>query len=423
MFAVRVALCAVIGTLTITVSQLRAQSDVPESPTMRALAAAGLAGRIATLEAFWEAMRRTGTPLLEPTADSSHSLLTFLYRGDERTRSARVASNLDAALIEGVGTMIRLPGTDIWHRSYRVRNDLRIAYRFEVVTDTAATITMIDSLNPKKHAGGTRWEESLAELPAAPDRPWRALDSATGRWVRDSVSSAALGGRREIWVYLPRDHDPRRTGGYPAIVASGPVTFGSIIATDRIVDHLRARGRIRPTIVVLVEDLSGASDSAGYDPAAAFLADDVVPRVRTRYQVSRNPADLIVTGTSRRGLIAGYAAFRRPEVFGNALTLSGSFYWHPPNTTELEWLARLVAMSDRRPVTWYVTAGVLETVVTARNAGHYLLATNRHIRDVLVAKGYDVQYREFYGAHSEANWEDALADGLRHLGAATAATP
>lgn len=112
MGAVRGALCALIGMLTVTVSQLRAQSDVPASPTMRALAAAGLAGRTATLEAFWEVMRRTGTPLVEPTADGSHSLLTFLHRGDERTRSARVASHLNAAPIDGIGAMIRLPGTD-----------------------------------------------------------------------------------------------------------------------------------------------------------------------------------------------------------------------------------------------------------------------------------------------------------------------
>ena len=45
------------------------------------------------------------------------------------------------------------------------------------------------------------------------------------------------------------------------------------------------------------------------------------------------------------------------------------------------------------------------------------------MRDVLRAKGYDVTYHEFYGAHSEANWEDALADGLRALSAPRKSTP
>jgi len=40
---------------------------------------------------------------------------------------------------------------------------------------------------------------------------------------------------------------------------------------------------------------------------------------------------------------------------------------------------------------------------------------NRHMRDVLQAKGYSVHYREFNGGHEYLNWRGTLADALLAL--------
>jgi enterochelin esterase family protein len=48
--------------------------------------------------------------------------------------------------------------------------------------------------------------------------------------------------------------------------------------------------------------------------------------------------------------------------------------------------------------------------MSGRGAG--ILLPNRHLRDVLRAKGYDVEYREFPGGHDPVNWRGTLADGL-----------
>jgi enterochelin esterase family protein len=105
---------------------------------------------------------------------------------------------------------------------------------------------------------------------------------------------------------------------------------------------------------------------------------------------------------------ASFAGFTHPEVFGNVLSMSGSYWWNPQDDLEPEWLTRQFARSPKRPVRLFVAIGLME--MKDRQ-----LATNRHFRDILIAKGYSVEYREFNGAHSYLNWRGSLADGLLYL--------
>ena len=52
--------------------------------------------------------------------------------------------------------------------------------------------------------------------------------------------------------------------------------------------------------------------------------------------------------------------------------------------------------------------------------GGSILVTNRHLRDVLRAKGYEVFYQEFQGAHDYLSWRGTIADGLILLGGKSA---
>ena len=60
----------------------------------------------------------------------------------------------------------------------------------------------------------------------------------------------------------------------------------------------------------------------------------------------------------------------------------------------------------RRPLRLYMDVGVFE---------NHLLWANRHMRNVLRAKGYDVTYQEFSGGHSSTSWRGTLSDGLKVL--------
>ena len=70
--------------------------------------------------------------------------------------------------------------------------------------------------------------------------------------------------------------------------------------------------------------------------------------------------------------------------------------------------------SPRLPVRFYLDAGTMELDMTGR--GSSILVPNRHLRDVLRAKGYEVFYQEFHGAHDYVSWRGTIADGLILLG-------
>jgi len=80
---------------------------------------------------------------------------------------------------------------------------------------------------------------------------------------------------------------------------------------------------------------------------------------------------------------------------------------------EYAWLPRQVAQWPVVPVRFYMEAGLLE----AGNEGVIpsLLAEHRHMRDVLVAKGYDVTYGEYPGGHDFYVWHGLFPVGLKHL--------
>lgn len=181
-----------------------------------------------------------------------------------------------------------------------------------------------------------------------------------------------------------------------------------------MVDHLIGTGRL-PTVVVVLVDLTRADEASRYGTVADFLLEDLLPHIRAQYGVTTDPSAVVLSGTSRRGMVASLLALEHPESFGNVLSLSGSYYWRPGDEAEFEWLVRRYARAEPRPTRFYMAVGELETFLTPNTHGHYMLATNRHMRDVLRASGQDLRYVEFNGVHSELNWQDWLADGLVHL--------
>lgn len=90
------------------------------------------------------------------------------------------------------------------------------------------------------------------------------------------------------------------------------------------------------------------------------------------------------------------------------IALSGSFFWKPDYEKEGQWLVRQMQSVPRLPLRFYLEVGLME--------GYSMqIDDNRHMRDVLRAKGYPVGYYEYDGGHAFLNWTAGMERALAFL--------
>lgn len=405
-----------------------ARAEDPASPRLSALRKEIATAGSGALERFWRRLAEEGTPLVEPVeGKADERLVTFIWRGGDETRNVLVVvSPSDLASEEGIAgaRLSRIPGTDVWYKSRRMGADARFGYAFSVNDPLVTKATEAeeearwaalkpDPLNPHQAPEPL---VSLAELPAARKQPWIVPrpDVPKGRLAESTFRSEQLGNERIVKIYTPPGYDPNGKPYGLLIVLDGR-TYTSDVPGPTILDNLLAAGRIPPLVAVFVANPSVEArvrELHCYPSFAEFLIRELLPWVRRGYRITDDPARTAIAGSSLGGLAAACAAVRHPEVFGNVLSLSGAFYWWPPDEAEPEWLARQIATGPKPPVRFYLEAGLMEDI---SREGVSLLASNRHLRTVLQARGAAVEYREFDGGHSILNWRGSFADGVLAL--------
>ena len=99
-----------------------------------------------------------------------------------------------------------------------------------------------------------------------------------------------------------------------------------------------------------------------------------------------------------------YAALHHPEIFGNVLSQSGSFFDRTDLPIGDEWVYRRVAHSKRLPLKFYLDVGRFEPL--------FSVTSTRTMRNVLEAKDYPLTYAEFSGGHDYSWWRGTMSDGL-----------
>ncbi len=396
-------------------------------------------GNIAALEAFWREVRQQGTPLIEPIQDDTgHALVTFLWRAEEIVENVVVIGDLTGWDFDE-GRMTNLPGTDLWYKTCRMGNDARTTYWLapnDSLISMEKSIGFIewaersatwgtDPLNPRaylipKHAEDPNEidiKKSILEMPGARPQPWIVSrpEVPKGQVECHRFHSALLDNERRIWVYTPPVYTAEGAT-YNLLVLFDGQTYTSLVPAPTILDNLLSEQLIPPTVTILVDSPDQQArdrELTCYPPFADFLVQELMPWARHSYHICADPARTLVGGLSNGGLAPAYVGLKYPEVFGNVLSQSGSFWWKPQQEKEYEWLARQFVTRDRLPLRFYLEMGSLENIRYKDRPTP--LVASRHFRDVLQAKGYDVNYVEFSGGHDYLCWRGTLADGLLAL--------
>jgi enterochelin esterase-like enzyme/precorrin-6B methylase 2 len=393
------------------------------SPRLARLQKELAGGQDSALEVFWQEIEGLGSPLIEPITGNEHDrLVTFLCRNGKYDAKIGLVSNLTGRMGD-YEKMQQLHGTDIWYITHQLPSDTRETYQLSI---GGQDIT--DPLNPRKFrfpldedTGVGGWESSIFELPDSPSQPWSSSqpDIPAGQVVKHYYQSEILGNEYPIWIYTPPDYSPDGEP-YGFLLMLDGWFYVNLIPAPTILDNLLAEDKLPPLVAIMIGSLSYGEvrkrDYGCYPPYIDFLTQELLPWVRQKVHLTDDPNQTAIVGASRGGLMAGYIALRLPDVFGNVISQSGSFGWKPEGDNEQVWLARQYAASPKAPLRFYLEAGLFETdLMMVDGFSINLLASNRHLRDVMQAKGYPVFYREFSGGHSTVIWRGTLADGLLAL--------
>jgi len=241
------------------------------------------------------------------------------------------------------------------------------------------------------------------------------------RTAEVTIPSTTYSGGRHAWVYTPVGYPASCRGGCNLVLAFDGSMYLMAMPLPWTLDSLIAARRVAPTVAVLFDN--GAppgriEDLANTRKFAAFVAEELIPWVRGKYEVTHAAERTLITGSSAGGLGATYIAMTYPAIFGNVFSQSGAFWRgnEASNEPPYEWVTTRFNELPKEPIRFVLDVGARETVGALGGQAPALLDANRRLRAVLVAKGYPVEYFEVpNGTHATETWRTRLAYGIATL--------
>lgn len=422
---------------------------------------------------FWQAIREHGTPFIENMPNSNEKKLSFVVKGKEKDNFKLVSSLCGSEMFRD---MHLIEGTDIWCIEINnVPADARISYQF---FNTNGFLTDINNSN--KIPGLHNPDQNFVSLPNARPQPFlhretlldvtekiesenrlihREINFENSNILADVKSymeNARLiltdaeiqhrmctkqGNKRNFWIHFPPGCDLSKKGNYKVVLHLDGKEAIHSMQVPAIMENAMKDQAIQPTITIFL-DVGNRNIEYGLGEEAQefsdFIAKEFIPSLQHQYPaMSTNPSDITIAGFSMGGNAAAHFGTRHPEVFGNVISQSGSFWMgsgsYDPVTglfkKENEGLLHSLAAhgfpnnDDEANMCFYLNVGSFEE----SGDKYYLDATGRqtsggtvthneangHFRDFLINKKLPVTFVEYSGDHNFAEWQGGLIEGIR----------
>ena len=284
------------------------------SPRLETLKIQVKIGNSAAVKAFWEEMKVRHAPLVEPVpGDPGHLLVTFLYRAERPLKGVVLICQVTASRDPGDIVLTRLADTDVWYKTYLLRNDMRLTYSF-VPGPTPESLAyqsemqLRDPLNPLYLPDFANIGHSVLQLPDASPQPWIAPRPGVpaGKVEEIQVESKVLNSQRRAWIYLPAGYDANRSAPYPLLACfDGWVyTNPEWVPTPVIFDNLIHAGKIPPMIAVFIDQFPQPKrnlELSNNPEFADFVANELVPLVRKKWRATSDPAKTTLVAPAPAG--------------------------------------------------------------------------------------------------------------------------
>jgi len=381
-------------------------------------------GNKEALETFWRKVENNNGPFIEKIeGDLENDLVTFVYKADEEIENIVLMPPVGwNNLLEN--KMERLLETNLWYISYKVRNNVRFKYSFsvndslDVECEKRWDRLIYDQFNKNrlvfKGQNGEKDEiETYLVMPNADKHIWveERKNISKGTIHEHQFYSENLDKCRRIRIYTP-DGYKEDTKPYGYLVLTDGDEYINILSAVTVLDNLIYDKKIPPIVTIFIDSTETRDEELSCnDSFGDIIAKELIPWVRDNYNISNKAEEAIIGGLSLGGLSATYLGLKHSEVFANVLSQSGS-YWYKPEScegSELDcWLSTKFKGIDKLPLKFYLNVGILE-----HKEG--MIGTNIKLKDVLISKGYTVDFEYFNSGHDYLSWGETLANGLISL--------
>jgi len=171
-----------------------------------------------------------------------------------------------------------------------------------------------------------------------------------------------------------------------------------------LADNLIHRRTVPPLAIAFLDNARQArfAEYGCSEALVGFVGQELLPWVASQVPLVQQQGVHAVLGASLGGLAALWLGVRLPEIFGRVFSQAGGFALG--FTKELG-LTTILRLSERLPLRIYMDCGRFDP----------LLETNRMMKELLEARGYDLTYREFNAGHNYPAWRKELTAGLEWL--------
>lgn len=377
-------------------------------------------GHMEAVSCFWDEAKGSGTPLIEPCPAKADSVyLSFVYRDSNPNRNIIVFGSFPGYRYKE-NLLVRLRDTDIWFKTYIIRNDLRFSYSFSIMEHFSeeyqeiSKYRKLDGLNPNKiifhkdeeDSESESCENSLGIMPLAPEYRWTIDDKLNkgGEVVLYRLPELKEKEPRRVWIYVPWSYDAVGQPCNLAVLMDG-FDFIEKLNVKNVLDNLQSQNLITPTICVFIDNKDNRYEELTCnDEYSESIITTLVPWVRNHYNVAMEPKRNMIGGFSLGGLAAAYISMKHPEVFGNVLCLSGSFWW------KNEKIIKMYHQKTALPLKFYLSVGLLED--EPYDTEPIMMKSVDAFFETIYTKGNPVVYERFHSGHDYLSWGESFGKGL-----------
>ena len=240
------------------------------------------------------------------------------------------------------------------------------------------------------------------------------------------------------WVYVPAQYDPAKPAalmvyndGHAFMAPQGD------LRAQNVMDNLIYRREIPVMIGVFINpghtpeqpepnDREWGDHNSNRpveynsldDRYARVMVDELLPVLAREYNISRDPEQHGIAGSSSGAIAAFTVAWERPDQFRKVLSSVGSFtHLRPPAERGGDSYADLVLAGEKKPIRVFLQDGRNDLRGVGRDGGPYdqsrdWFYQNVRLMKALNAKGYDVNYAWGMNKHGQkmsgAIWPDMM---------------